>query len=367
MARKKINAQKKFRIKTFATHQYWNINYTEHLADRSQKDFKVFIKAKSYEEAKNLLQDRLSHQNPPATAKAIQGFMFHKNYKGKNNVRLGIKQWEQIRNASFPNANNLLYKLEIPRSPEKSNRFNATDHHHLSKIGFKKGKENWSTKHRKGIILPLEDREGMIYHGKWVKWNKAAKDSTRKSLISALVKCNGNRSKAAKELGISRHKIYCLMQKFPSIDWQKDYPPTKPFSGASKPDRKLLSIVQKKVMKKRMAEGYKPFNLSPDLEQKRIDNLKKSRRQKREKYLNSIIPNIKEALVRFSNHRTRAAKYLGMKPSTLWKIMRECSHIVNWAEEYPVSHNLKYKSLFPSDYPERPLRTVKRLNKINNT
>ena len=366
MARKKINAQKKFRTKTFATHQYWNINYTEHLRDGSQKDYKVFIKAKSYEEAKRLLQDRLSYQDPPAVAKAIQGFMFHKNYKGKNNVRLGIKQWQQIREASFPNPNNLLYKLEVPRPAEKSNRFNATDHEHLSKIGFKKGKENWSTINRKGIILPLEDREGMIYHGKWVKWNKVAMDSTRKSLISALIKCNGNRSKAAKKLGISRHKIYCLMAKFPSIDWQKDYPPAKPFSGAAKPDKKLLSIVQKKVMKKRMAGGFKPFNLSPDIEKKRIKNLKKSRREKREEYLNSIVPNIKKALDRFCNHRTRAAKHLGMKPGTLFKIMKESSHIVNWSEEYPAYFNPRYKSLFPSDYPERPLNVVKRVNKINN-
>ena len=78
------------------------------------------------------------------------------------------------------------------------------------------------------------------------------------------------------------------MGKFPSIDWQKDYPPAKPFSGAAKPDKKLLSIVQKKVMKKRMAEGFKPFNFSSDIEQKRIKNLKKSRKQKREEFLNSI-------------------------------------------------------------------------------
>ena len=139
---KRSNIQAKFRRQSFNDPQYWNINYTEHDPSGAQVDYKVFIKAKSYEEAKHFLQKRLKEQDPPCKAKAIQGFMFHSGYKNASNVKLGIKEWEQIRSASFPNANNLLYKLEVPRDPKKTNRFNTTDYDHMKTIGFKKGKDN---------------------------------------------------------------------------------------------------------------------------------------------------------------------------------------------------------------------------------
>ena len=74
-------------------------------------DYKVFIKAKSFKEAQAILKKRLAEQSPPAHAKAIQGFKFHQNYKSTVNVRLGPKEWEQIRMASFPNTHDVLYKI----------------------------------------------------------------------------------------------------------------------------------------------------------------------------------------------------------------------------------------------------------------
>lgn len=360
---KKSNIQSKFRRQNFKTSQYWNLNYTEHDPAGSQVDYKVFIKAKSYEEAKHFLEKRLKEQDPPCKAKAIHGFMFHSNYRNASNIKLGVAEWDQIRSASFPNTNNMLYKLEIPRDPEKSNRFNATDYDHLKTIGFKEGKDNWSTIHRKGVFLSIEKRKGMIYKGKWVKWDKDAMNSTRKSLTDALIMCDGNRSKAAKYLNVSRHKFYSLMEKFPEVNWAKDYPVIR---GAPPPiPTEQRSALAKKQMQKRMAAGFCPFNLSPESEAKRASNAKKTLKANKEKRWQERIPKIKDALDRHSNCRVKAAEYLGMQPANLKKFMRTTKHLVNWSEEYPspFGQGKPYKHLFEADH--LPTRIIKNLNQKN--
>jgi hypothetical protein len=224
------NIQAKFRREKFRTDQYWNMNYTESYQDGRELDFKTFIKARSYESAKHILKKRIAEDDQKIKVKALIGFMFHKDYKSANNLKLRFKEWEQIRSASFPNQNNVLYKLEVKRGDGKTNRFNRTDYDHLQTIGFKEGKDNWSHINLKGKSLPLEDREGMIYQGKWIPWDKNIMNSTRQDLIDALIQTEGNRLKAAATLGVSRTKFYKLMAKFPRIDWNKEYPTPKPFS-----------------------------------------------------------------------------------------------------------------------------------------
>ena len=231
---KNKNIQAKYRKQFFDVPQYWNISYTEKYSNKTEKDFKTFIKARSYESAKIILLDRLREDDPEIKIKSIHGHKFHDKYKDSNNVKLRTVEWEQIRSASFPNQNNTLFKLEVPRAEGKSNRFNWTNHEHLKTIGFKKGKDNWSSINVKGKTLPKEERAGMVYKGKWIRWNKEIMDKTRKSLISALIMDEGNRSKAARRLNISRHKFYSLLEKFPEINWRKDYPPKHPAEGGDR-------------------------------------------------------------------------------------------------------------------------------------
>jgi hypothetical protein len=329
------NIQSKFRSQFFTVNQYWNINYTEKYSNGSELDFKTFIKAKSYVSAKDILAKRTAQEGLDVKIKAVHGFMFHKKYKNANNVRLRVKEWEQIRAASFPNENDVLFKLEIKRSPEKTNRFNTTDYEHIKSIGFKKGEENWSHVHNKGKSLALEDREGMIYKGKWVKWDKQVMQTTRQMIINALIQTDGNRSKAADYLGVSRNKFYCLMAKFPNVDWNKEYPTPKPFSNAKKACSKLRSRIQKEVMKKKIAEGFKPFPLSKEANERRMAKINETKRVRRRKYLDNLIPKIKKALSDNSNSRKNAAKDLGVKTSYLSKIMSQTRSQVNWLEEFP--------------------------------
>lgn len=360
---KKGNIQSNSRKKTFTTSQYWNINYTEYLPTGEETDYKLFIKAYSYDQAKYFLRKRLEEQDPPAKAKALHGFIFHKNYKNAYNVKLGVAEWEQIRSASFPNANNILYKLEIPRDPKKTNRFNSTDLEHIKKIGFKSGKDNWSHIHRKGVIRPISERKGMIYKGTWKKWDKALMDVTRKSLIQALTLHGGNRSKAAIHLNVSRHKFYNLMAKFPEIDWAKDYPVIR---GAPPPiPTEQRSAIGKEQMKKRMEQGHRPFNLSPEARDKQLVNMKKTKKAQQEKRWNKLIPKVKDALDRHSNCRSKSADYLGMGRSALTKFLRKTKHIVDWPKLYPskFGRGKYFKRLFETDHLDTP--TVKKLNERN--
>ena len=329
------NIQAKFRREAFNVDQYWNINYTEKYRNGLESDFKTFIKARSYDSAKDILKKRVTQEDPSIKIKAVHGFMFHKKYKNANNVRLRVKEWEQIRAASFPNENDVLYKLKVERSPNKTNRFNKTDYEHMKTIGFKKGKDNWSRINLKGKSLALKDREGMVYKGKWVKWDKQIMNTTRQMIIDSLIKTDGNRSKAAEYLGMSRNGFYGLMAKFPKVDWTKEYPTPKPFSNSKKASSEVRSKVQREVMKRKIAEGYKPFPMSKEVDEKRRAKINDTKRTRRKEYLDNLIPKIKKALSSNNNSRKEAARDLGIKPSYLTRIMRQTKGQVNWLKDFP--------------------------------
>lgn len=344
MDKRRKNKQYRARRKTYQVHQYWNINYTEKYSDGSEKDFKTFIKAKSYAFAKEILLKRLKEDDPNIKIKAVQGFLFHKGYKTKGKQGLKIIDWELIRKAAFPNQNNALFKHEIPRPEHKTNRFNSTDYEHVKKIGFKSGEENWSKIHRKGKILPLGERSHMIFKGKWIPWDKTSRENTRREIIDALIRAKNVRQNAAKILKISRNKLYKLMSRFPEVDWDKEYPKPNPFENARKPDPEVMSEAGKKAMKKRMDNGEVPFNLTPEQEKKRRESRLKHtilQRKAREERLKSQIPLVKEALEACDNKRNKAAEYLGWKVSYLSKFMRLSKHMVNWSQEYPNSNIAK--------------------------
>ena len=168
--KKRRSIQKKFRNQKFHFYQYWNLRYTERDQDKSEKDYAVIIKAKSYDLAKSILIQKVSEDNPNITAKSIQGAMFHKDYT-HNGMKLNPELWSNIREAAFPNIANTLHKQFIPRAEGKWSRFSYP--RDLSHIGFKKGDQNWSRIHRKGKTLAPELRQGKIWKGdKWVVWNK---------------------------------------------------------------------------------------------------------------------------------------------------------------------------------------------------
>jgi len=298
----KNNSQAEYRRTTFPSAQYWNLNYTERYSSGAEKDFKTIVFAKSYLLAVHILKTRLQEDDSTIKVKALQGFMFHKGYHSNSNGRLGIKEWEQIRSSSFPNENNVLFKIEIPRAEGKTNRFNRTDLTLLKSIGFKKGESNWATRNRKGKTLPIEERAHKIWKGRWVEWDPSLRQAAKNKLIEALVKSGNNRTHTAKYLGIQRNCLYKLFLKFSEVDWKSDYPPPSP---------------------PRPHSGYK--------------------RAQSETLLRDMVPKLDEALSKSGGRRAKAAESLNLSPSVFSKLLRSTKDKIDWYSKYPSKFaNKKY-------------------------
>ena len=342
--RKKASCQKVFRKTEYSFDQYWNMHYTEVYEDSSEKDFKTFIKSNSYKNAKNILKLKLLESG--TKVKAIQGFMFHTDYKGSHNRGLTFENWDQIKSAAYPNENDYLFKHEIERPKGYSNRFNKTNYEHLKTIGFKKGKESYSAIHRKGKHLPIEQRMGKKWTGaKWVEWDKKEMKLTETRIMEALVACNNNRKKAAVYLKMGRTQLYKLMKRTKGLDWwNKEYPLLER-NPPPRVSRERRSATQTIVMKRMMEQGHVPFgNLSEEQKQKRRKNQIKAKKKQTKDRLEFWIPKIKKALSECSNVRSDSAEYLSIKKSHLKKLMYETKHEVNWAKDYPspyCNHNLQ--------------------------
>ena len=196
---------------------------------------------------------------------------------------LKLKQWEQIKKASFPNQNNVLYKKHILRPEGYSNRFNKTNYEQLKTIGFQKGENNWSTRNRKGKTRSIEDRKGMIYRGHWVKWDIEEMEKIKSKMIEALVNNNNVRLKAAQEMGISRNLFYSYMKRIDSVDWNKEYPYPKAKASNITNIREVF-YSKKKTMKKMMDKGHIPFsNLTQEQKDLRLKNFKSIEEKKKQK------------------------------------------------------------------------------------
>jgi hypothetical protein len=343
--RKKTTNQKEFRKQRFPFAQYWNLNYTEKYRDGSESDFKVFIKAKSYVIAKEILRIKLKEDDASIKIKSLQGFMFHKDYamdeRGKG---IGVRGWEQIRTASFPNENNVLFKLKVPRKKGYTNRFNKSGSDnldHIKSIGFKKGDGNWSKLHKKGEVLAEADRANKIYRGHWIDWDPDLRKAEKDRLISALVKSSNNRSRAAEILKIGRNTLYAMFKKFPEIDFNKEYPAPKPV--APRNSAKQSRANGKKGLKTILASGRKPFggkSFSPEANIKRGEALKNYFAKKRKRREEIMEPLLREALSRSPEHsRVKAAKLLEMPISSFRKQMYNLRNKVNWSEEYPTKYS----------------------------
>lgn len=331
MKKNKINPQTVFRKKVFTFHQYWNMTYTEKNKNGDEQDFSVFIKAKSYDLAKKILCEKVKEDNPDCSAKSIQGFMFHKDYKSPNTGRMTFKKWEQIRTASFPNLNNILYKYHRPRAEGKWNRWHFPSNH-LAKYQFKKGaKSPTANKFKKSTVKNGK----IIILDEWSDFDSFDFSDVKNEIINAFKIHNNVRKKSARHLGIGPSTLHKWMNRIPDIDWDKDYPAPKQIPPrVSKEER---SIVQKRVMEERKLNGIPVFPKRLETEAKRLKALKATQAKKADAYRRSLVPKIKEALSASNNVRYKAAEYLNIKFYTFKSWLNKTKYIVDWTKEYPTT------------------------------
>lgn len=350
---KRISIQQKFRNKKFSVDQYWNLTYTERDEDGAEKDYKTIIKAQSYEFAKKILKIKIAEDNPSIQLKAIQGNMFHKNYRiSSSRKTLGLKEWEEIRASSFPNENNFLFKIEVPRASWKTNRFNGSGKNnmdHIKKYGFKPGSQNWSVINVKGKVLSEEERSHKLFIGKWVDWDEEERNKKKQEIINALVESNNVRVKAAEKLNIDRNKLYKLFKKFPEVDFAKEYPAPPPPKPTFTHEQYVA--MGKKGWNTMIEKGTEPFGgkkNTPEANKKRVASRKKHYKEKKIKFYKKLEPKIREAFEKFDNNRVKAAQFLNLKESTFRKYLHDMKKEmgINWSEEYPTIYcNERYRPI----------------------
>lgn len=321
--------QYKFRRTTFPFHQYWNISYTERFSNLEEQDFSVFIKAKSYDLAKKILREKVAEDNPGNKAIAIQGYMFHKDYKTMNARKLTFQKWELIRSASFPNIHNILYKHRKPRAKGKLTRWHYPSSH-LSPYCYKKGHLSFTANKFKKIIVKSGK---LLVSDEWVEQKSFDFTAIKKAIIDALIANNNMRTESAVQLGIDRSVLNKWMKRIKDVNWQKEYPPQKQIPPILSREDRLKMQAQSKCKHKKYGATSLPRCL--EVEEKRLLNSRIAQAKKADAYRRSLVPKIADALSVSNNVRAQAAKYLGVNPSTFKGWLARTKYLVDWANEYP--------------------------------
>ena len=109
----KKNIQTKFKKKKFGYDQYWKMYFTLFKNQAYEDRYITVIKSRSYDLAKQILEEKVKEEGCEIKIKDIQGSMFHKNYHNRDGDILKIKDWQNIRDCSFPNENDHLFKYHL--------------------------------------------------------------------------------------------------------------------------------------------------------------------------------------------------------------------------------------------------------------
>jgi len=89
--------------------QYWKVKYTEIRSNGERLNFNTVIYSKSKDFALDILKKKTAEDNKGSTIDSVSmdRFCAQTKLRGK---KLSILDWEHIRNASFPNEVNILFK-----------------------------------------------------------------------------------------------------------------------------------------------------------------------------------------------------------------------------------------------------------------
>ena len=168
------------------------------------------------------------------------------------------------------------------------------------------------------------------------------REQKKNEIIDALEQAGNNRSKAAEILQIDRNQLYHLFDKFPEIDFAKDYPaPIAP--PPAKVSKEEYSARAKKGWQTMINKGIVPFggkSNTPEANRKRIKSLQKTMKEKRLRKYKELEPKIRKALSINNNNRIEAAKYLNMDITYFRKCMHQMKKElgIDWGKEYRTKH-----------------------------
>ena len=329
--------QSEVRKKKFAHDHYWCIGYTQLYHQGEERDFRVIIKARSSELAKEILKTRLLDDDNFKKTRSITCSMIHECwYISTLRKPLTIGQWESIRNVSFPNDWNRLFKFEKKRIKGQTNRFNVPptvlSPQHKKKL--RDAANKLVNKYVRGTFKPLcpelkKECHRDAYktqHGQRKGFasiqNKRQAAQELSFLKKTLKDCHGNIQWAADTSGIERSGFYRALNRFPEVDWRKDFPLTQKRVP-------LVNSMHKPGVREKLAATLKKMGHAPPLNRKGSKNYKKWKdgitatwHRKHQENLNQWKPRIIEALRKFDHKRAESAGFLGISIGHLLKLMR---------------------------------------------
>ena len=225
----------------FSHNQYWCVSYTECYKVGGERDFKTFIKARSADLARKILVLRLKEDDLFLKVRTVTVSMIHDCWQvAELRKKLSVKQWESIRNVSFPNDWNRLFKFEKKRIDGQLNRYNVQSttltKEHQDKL--QKASRELAEKYLKGSFKPIcPELMKICSTDKYCKGssqrrgyaninNKDQREMELAYVKKIMKKYHGNRNLAADSIGISRHRIRRVLKRFPEVDWDKEFPLT---------------------------------------------------------------------------------------------------------------------------------------------
>jgi hypothetical protein len=332
---------------TFQHNQYWCLVYTECYKGGKERDFKIFVKARSSDLALNILMLRLQEDDTFLKVRSVTTSIVHDCWHvGDLGRKLSVKEWESIRNVSFPNDWNRIFKFEKKRTKDQFNRFNVP-HKTLPKEHnrkFQKASKKMVEKYLVGSFKPACPKLRKIcYSDEYCEnssrrrgyaslQNKDHKEMELAYLKKIMKKYHGNVNWAADATSISaetpigvesaRRSLRNALKRFPEVDWHKEFPLTRrrvceknamdnPESRA-KLSQSLRKIGHKPPPNIKGTEQYKKWRASSDATWK----------VKKAKLYSDWKKRLAEALRKHNNKRLEASGELGISKPHFSRLLR---------------------------------------------
>ncbi len=329
--------QKTVRRKKFSHNQYWCLSYTECYQSGLERDFKTIIKARSAALAQEILISRLQEDPQFLKVRSVSSSMVHECWHIADLRRkLSIEQWEAIRNVSFPNDWNKVFKFEKKRNKGQLNRYNvpsrALSDAHKAKLA--KACNKLVEVHIKDSFKPLcPELRALCSSPKYCKNSSQRKGFTTKRdeehmemelnyLKKVMKKYHGNINWAADGTKTNRSSFRRALKRFPEVDWKSEFPLTKtrpmPANSMASPESRaklantLRDMGHKPPPNKKGSPQYKKWK-------KKITATWKA---KKAKLYGTWKERVIEALRENEHKRTETAEALGITNSHLVRLMK---------------------------------------------
>ena len=233
--------QAQARKKKFSHDQYWCVGYTEMYHQGEERDFRTIVKARSLRLAKEILKMRLKEDSNFHKIRSSGGSLIHEHwYIATLRKKLSIDQWASIRNVSFPNDWNKIFKFEKKRIKGQKNRYNvpptilSPEHKEKLRKAANKLVDDYVRHTFKPMCpwLRAECHKASYFKVYGQRKGFASLQNPEHAaqelayLKKLMEESGGNIRYASEKAGVVRSSFRRALDRFPEVDWRKEFPLT---------------------------------------------------------------------------------------------------------------------------------------------